>query len=170
MNRYSLLGSMLLALVAASCARAPVQPVEWPEDLPPIGHYHQIYDQDEENQAAQSRTKYLEWVVRFYNGWKLHQDGWHATTRDVLHGIEDGADKQRLRRKMAHLGRMISGEWAKNSRSRRIRSQQLSVWGQALLDSIERGDEETLIDQVTHDVEALLSGDLDPTEITLARY
>lgn len=170
MNQYSLLASMLLALVAASCARAPVQPVEWPDDLPPISHYHQIYDQDEENQAAQSRTKYLEWVVRFYHGWKLHQDGWHATTRDVLHGIEDGPGKQRLKRKMAHLGRMISGEWAKNSRSRRIRSRQLSVWGQALLDSIERGDEETLIDQVTHDVGALLSGDLDPAEITLARY
>lgn len=170
MNQYSLLSSMLLALVAASCARAPVQPVEWPHDLPPISHYHQIYDQDEENQAVQSRKEYLEWVVRFYNGWELHQDGWRATTRDVLHGIEDGAGKQRLRTKMAHLGRMISGEWAKNSRSRRIRSQQLSVWGQALLDSIERGNEEMLIDQVTRDVEALLSGDLDPTEITLARY
>lgn len=170
MNQYSLLGSMLLALVAASCARAPVQPVEWPQDLPPISHYHQIYDQDEANQAVQSRTKYLEWVGRFYNGWELHQDGWHATTRDVLHGIENRTDKERLRTKMAYLGRMISGEWAKDSGNRRIRSRLLSVWGQALLDSIERGNEEMLIDQVTRDVEALLSGDLDPAEITLARY
>lgn len=161
---------MMMMAVAVSCVRAPVEPVEWPEDLPPLDHYERIYDRDGENQAVQSREDYLKWVVRFYEGWDLHQDGWHATTRDVLHGIDDGADKKRLRDKMAHLGKVISGEWAKNSGSRRIRSRQLSIWGQALLTSMNRGKEENLVDQVTRDVNSLLAGDLRPSQIKLERY
>ena len=165
-----LLGMLLVMTLGTSCVRAPQERVEWPDDLPPMDHYERIYASDVDNQAVQPREKYLMWVVRFYKGWRLYQDGWHMTTRDVLHSMDDGAQKDRMRSKMAHLGKLISGEWAKNSVDRRIRSRELSIWGQALLEAINRGQEETLIDQVTRDVDGLLSGRLEPGDISLQRY
>lgn len=165
-----LLGTLLAMTLTMSCVRAPVERVEWPDDLPPMDYYVRVYEQDRENKAVQTREKYLQWVVRFYKGWKLYQDGWDRTTRDVLHGIEDGAKKDRMKGKMHHLGKLISAEWAKNSGNRRIRSRELSIWGQALLEAMDRGREEALIDQVTRDVSALLSGNLKPTRVNLKRY
>jgi len=160
----------MLAFLAASCARAPVERVAWPSGLPPIDHYESVYAEDESNQAVQSRDDYLRWVVRFYKGWRLYQDGWESTTRDVLYGVESKTERKRMKRKMATLGRLISSEWAKNSDNRRIRSRELSIWGQALLKSMNRGAEEELIDQVTRDVNALLSERLEPSDINLERY
>ncbi|MDZ7840474.1 MAG: hypothetical protein U5R46_06580 [Gammaproteobacteria bacterium] len=162
--------ALLIVILAAACARAPVDRIDWPDDIPDVEYYERLYDQDLENQAVQSRKEYLRWVVRFYEGWKLHQDGWHRTTRDVLHAIEDEPRKARLRAKMARLGQMISGEWAKNSENRRIRSRELSIWGQALLSYMDRGEEERFVDRVTRDVKALRGNKLDPQEIDLSRY
>lgn len=170
MNRYLLLSCILLLAMTVSCVRAPVERVSWPDDVPSRDYYLTAYSEDDENQAIQSREKYLKWVVRFYKGWRLYQDGWHATTRDVLHGIEDDAKRQRMESKMARLGKLISAEWAKNSDGRRIRSRELSIWGQALLKALNRGEEEQFIDDVTRDTRELLAGRLDPTDISLKRY
>lgn len=144
--------------------------VSWPSSLPPIEHYESIYAADASNQAVQTREEYLRWVVRFYKGWRLYQDGWEATTRDVLYGVEGETARKRMERKMAILGSLISAEWAKNSESRRIRTRELSIWGQALLKAMNRGAEEELIDQITRDVNALLSDRLDPSDVNLQRY
>ncbi len=171
MTKHSLpVALLLIVATTVSCLRAPAERLEWPAGLPPLSHYEQIYERDEANQAVQTRREYLEWVVRFYKGWKLYQDGWHSTTQDVLYGVDEGARRVRMKKKMAALGKLISGEWAKNSNGRRIRSRELSVWGQALVKSMDRGSEEQLIDRISHDVNALLSGRLDPTEIDLQRY
>lgn len=164
-----LFGLLIATAAVQSCVRAPVERVEWPDDLPPIEHYERIYEQDAGNQAVQSRAEYLQWVVRFYKGWKLYQDGWQMTSQDILHNMESGPVKDRVEAKLARLGRLISGEWAKHTDQRRIRSRELSIWGQALVDSM-GGDEEQLIDRVTSDVRSLLSKDLDPVEINLQRY
>lgn len=163
------LAVMVMALLA-SCARTPPQHENWPQGLPPVDHYASLYRQDDANQAVQSRENYLQWVVRFYEGWKLYQDGWNQTTHDVLYGVADDERRQRLAQKMARLGKLLSGEWAKNSSGRRIRSRELSIWGEALLASMKRGDEEKLIDAVTHDAQALLAGRLESTDIMLKRY
>lgn len=171
MKKHSLPAALILMVITmASCIRTPVDRVSWPEDLPPISHYEQVYAQDDANQAVQSREKYLEWVVRFYKGWKLYQDGWQATTRDVLYAMDEGARKARVERKLAELGMLISAEWAKNSEDRSIRSRELSIWGQALLKAMNQGAEEILIDQITRDVNALLSDNLNPADINLQRY
>lgn len=162
---------MLFAIsVIAACTRAPVQEVEWPDDLPPIDYYEQLYERDENNRAVQSRENYLVWVVRFYKGWDLYQDGWDTMTRDILLAIDDDARKDRVRRKLAALGKLISGEWAKESDNRRIRSRELSIWGQALLKSINHEQQEELVDRVASDVNALLTHELDQTDINLQRY
>lgn len=167
---HRLLLVSLVSLVCAACARMQARKVEWPGDLPPIAYYKQAYHEDKTNQAVQSEHTYLAWVIRFYKGWKLYQDGWEATSRDIVAGVDDKNKKKRLEVKLAHLGKLISAEWAKKSEDRVIRSRELSIWGQALVKALDRGEEETLVDQTTRDVNALLARRLDPRDITLERY
>ncbi len=160
----------LLSLICVACIRMPARLVEWPGDLPPISYYRHMYRQDKTNQAVESEQQYLAWVIRFYKGWKLYQDGWQATARDIVAGVNDPDSKKRIETKLAHLGKLISAEWAKKSEKRVIRSRELSIWGQALVKALDRGEEESLVDQTTRDVNALLAGQLDPRDITLQRY
>lgn len=165
-----LLCAALLSLMCAACVSMQARTVEWPAGLPPIAYYKQAYRQDKSNQTVQTEHTYLAWVIRFYKGWKLYQDGWQATTRDIIAGVHDAHEKKRLKAKLDHLGKLISAEWAKKSEERVIRSRELSIWGQALVKALDRGEEETLVDQTTRDVIALLAKRLDPQDITLERY
>lgn len=161
---------LLTALLCTACIRAPVDEADWPDELPPIRYYQDAYAQDQGNREIQPFESYLNWVRRFYQGWKLYPDGWLSTSRDIVHGIDDPDAKQRLDAKLAELGKLISAEWAKNSADRAIRSRELSVWGQALLKSVNNDEEEHLVDRISGDVNALLAGRLEPTDIELQRY
>lgn len=162
--------TLLAVLLFAACARTPVDQMDWPQALPPIHYYQQTYQQDQSNRETQSLASYLNWVRRFYHGWDLYPDGWLSTSRDILGGMENAEKRQRLEAKLAELGKLISAEWAKSSDNRTIRSRELSVWGQALLKSVNNDEEEHLVDRVTVDVKSLLSGQLDPTDVNLQRY
>jgi len=164
------IAAMFFTVLCAACARAPVDRVTWPEDLPPLNYYEREYQRDQSNQSVQSKEDYLKWVRRFYRGWNLYPDGWNDTIRDILLGVEDDNARERLRKKLARLGKLISAEWAKSSDDRAIRSRELSVWGQALLKAVNMNEEERLVDRVTGDVNALLARRLDPTEVSLTRY
>lgn len=164
------IAAMLFTVLCAACVRAPVDRLAWPEDLPPLNYYEREYQRDQSNQSVQSKEDYLKWVRRFYRGWNLYPDGWNDTTRDILLGVEDDNVRERLRKKLAHLGKLISAEWAKSADDRAIRSRELSVWGQALLKAVNANEEERLVDRVTGDVNALLSRRLDPTDVSLKRY
>lgn len=166
----ALAAALVVSLAAPACTHMTARETAWPSDLPPLQYYEQLYQQDKANQRVQSRDKYLTWVVRFYKGWKLYQDGWQMTTRDIVASAEGETKKQRLENKLDRLGKMISGEWAKNTEDRAIRSRELSIWGQALSESLDRGREEQFVDRVTKDVSALLAGEIEPTRITLNRY
>lgn len=162
--------TVLTVLLCAACARTPIDQADWPEELPPVHYYQGVYEQDHGNREAQSLESYLKWVRRFYEGWDMYPDGWLSTSRDILGGVEEAHKRSRLEAKLADLGKLISAEWAKSSEKRTIRSRELSVWGQALLKSVNNDDEEHLVDRVTADVNALLSGQLDPTDVDLKRY
>lgn len=170
LQRSSLPLILVISILCVACARLYVKPVEWPDDLPPMDYYENAYEQDPRNRALQSRDKYLTWVRRFYMGWDLYQDGWLATTRDILLGIEDEAARQRVEEKLFQLGKLLSAEWAKDSPERAVRTRELSIWGQALLKSLDHQRQEKLVDHVTRDVNALLGGSLDRTDINLKRY
>lgn len=160
----------IASLLFTSCVRAPVKEMEWPEDIPPLGFFETAYEQDEENREIQRKDNYLLWVVRFYKGWELYEHGWQSTIQNILYNVKDTSRRTRIETKLAHLGKLISAEWAKDSPNRLIRSRELSIWGRALLVSIDRKNEEKLVDQVTRDVNALLAGELSPDQITLKRY
>jgi len=161
---------LLTTMLVAACGRAPVQDIDWPDELPSLRHYQEAYARDRDNQETQPQSDYLKWVLRFYRGWDLYPDGWQSTSRDILFGVDAPAQKKRLEAKLAELGRLISTEWAKNSPNRAIRSRELSIWGQALLKSVNKDEEEHLVDQITDDVKALLSERIDPVDINLKRY
>jgi len=172
-KRSNRIATLLAALLLAACARTPpaTEPaVEWPADLPPLEFYEAAYAEDASNRAVQTRKKYLSWVVRFYKGWDLYQDGWDATMRDILLGIEGRENKDRVEAKLEALGRAISAEWAKDADDRRVHSRELSIWGQALLKALNADREEILIDKVTRDVEALMAGRMERTDVSLKRY
>jgi len=170
LQRGNLLLLFMMSMLCVACAGLSVKPTEWPEDLPPMDYYENAYEQDSRNQALQSREKYLTWVRRFYKGWDLYQDGWLVTTRDILLGIEDDAARQQVEEKLFELGKLLSAEWAKESPERAVQTRELSIWGQALLKSLDRQRQEKLVDHVTRDVNALLGGSLDRTDINLKRY
>jgi hypothetical protein len=159
-----------LSVLSAACAMAPYKAVKWPGNLPPMDYYENMYDRDRVNQKLQSRKSYLKWVVRFYEGWDLYQDGWHNTTRDILLGIENPSVRRRVKSKLARLGKLMSAEWAKEKPGRVIQSRELSIWGQALLKAVNNNQEEEFVDRVARDVNALLAGEMDRTDIALSRY
>jgi hypothetical protein len=162
-------GVFLVATIVG-CALTPPGETDWPTSIPSQDYYNGIYDLDEQNQGVQSRAEYLTWVIRFYEGWTLYEEGWNWTTARVLDNLEIPVQKARVRTKMAELGARVSAEWSKDAANRHIFTRTISAWGQALLESINRNEEETLLDKVSADVDALFSGELDSDDIVYERY
>jgi hypothetical protein len=162
--------SVFVAAAIVGCARTPPSESDWPTGIPPQGYYNEVYDLDAENQDVQSRAEYLTWVIRFYEGWTLYEEGWNWTTARVLDSLEIPEQKARVRAKMAELGARVSAEWSKDAANRHVFTRTISAWGQALLESINRSEEEVLLDKVSADVDALFAGELDSDDIVYERY
>jgi hypothetical protein len=168
LSRYAI--TCLFVILATGCARTPPEEMEWPANIPPQTFYNQIYDLDARNQEIQSRGEYLTWVIRFYEGWALVEEGWNWTTQRVLDSLEEPEEHARVRDKMYDLGARISAEWSKDSANRHVFTRTISAWGQALLESINRDEEEELLDRVSADLDALFAGGLDSRDIVYERY
>jgi hypothetical protein len=162
--------ALLCLFLLTSCVTTRFESQAWPDAAPARSHFEAIYAADRDNREVQTLEDYLLWIVRYYEGWELYGRGWKHVTEDVLTGVEDPQTSRELAGKMADLGKAIAGEWAKNSDARRIRNQQLSVWGNALLEAIERGEQLEMIAQISQDVEYLLSRQVAQSDITADRY
>lgn len=169
MNTRLATGLLCLSLLGA-CVSIPPEEIEWPANIPPKEYYNEIYDQDEANQAVQSRSEYLTWVIRFYEGWTLYEEGWHWTTNRVMESLESEEEKARVSAMMSELGARISAEWSKDASNRHIFTRTISAWGQALLESVNRNEEEALITRVSADIDSLFAGELEPDDIVYGRY
>ncbi len=163
---------MLLLIVTGlgACSTQSVRQGDWPETLPPQGYFESIYAADSSNQAVQSLDEYLVWIKRYYLGWELYRRGWLRMTNELLETIDDPAMADQISIKMADLGQSIAGEWAKKSRYRTIHTRHVSVWGNALLEAMARGDEWQLINHIQQDVDLLLAHQLAADDVTLDRY
>lgn len=142
----------------------------WPAEVPNKNRFLAVYQQDKINKAKQTQDEYLLWVERFYMGWEVYRRGWLKTTNELLEQIESPADQRKFKKKMDQLGFAISSEWAKKSKTRRIFTRHVSIWGNALIESLDRGEHEQLIEKVQQDVNALLAHKLEPDLITASRY
>ena len=95
---------------------------------------------------------------------------WTKMTDELLAQIDDPAEAQEIRLKMDRIGRLVSSEWAKKSDARRIYLRQVSIWGNALLESLDRDQALELVTQVDRDVDDLLAHKIKPAIITAERY
>ncbi len=165
--RLSLLFSFL-----AGCAvfRPDVSLEAWPDDIPPRSEFESLYAADQNNRAQQSEAEYLTWVTRFYEGWQLYPRGWNDLVPEVLSEVEDPIERNALRAELYDAGRFIASEWAKDVDTRKVRTQQLSIWGNALREAVMRGETPEMIEQIARDVDRLETQRLSYSDITEERY
>jgi hypothetical protein len=161
---------LLFASLAIAACSTPKLSEHWPGNLPPLTYYTAIYDSDAKNSAIQTRDRYLLWVVRFYTGWKIYESGWFKITAEVLGEIEGAEDTQLAKKNMAALGLRIGAEWAKKHNDRFIRTGTVAAWGEALRESIERGEELSLMTKVANDLDMLEQGLIPVRDIEFERY
>jgi len=160
----------LILLALSGCATNKPQDPNWPNELPPRAYFLDQYQLDLTNKNIQNQEEYLLWVVRFYKGSDLYPNGWHNITQDIVLKLKNSPTIDNVQAKLDRLGLLISEEWAKNNKTRMINSLHVSVWGNALLKSLEQNETLQLIDRVANDVDDLLARRLPVETIAADRY
>lgn len=169
-NRSFLL--LLLPFILFACAQPKkLDSIEanWPEDIPEYSYYKTLYSNDKHNQAIQGEDDYLKWIVRFYKGWSGFSRGWQDVTDELVDSVEPER-KEIVRQKLVALGKQVSGEWAKRSDERLIYTKTLSIWGNALSESIYLEQVEPIVDSISTDADSMMSQQLQAEAITMKRY
>lgn len=161
----------ILILLISGCSMLRDQTkLEWPAGLPPIDHYLNYYNQDSANKELISQDEYLLWVKRLYLGWELYRNGWLKLSSNLVETLEDQDEKNIAREKLAFMGKIVSSEWAKHRRLSIVKTRNLIIWGKALDQSPENGEQLEIIDKILDDVSLLLTRELLPSNILSDRY
>ena len=160
-----------LILIFLSACQTIDSTNNWPANLPD----RQLFvDTHNESIAAGEKTISLEshevWIKQFYRGTVLYPQGWNKVTKLLLGSLTNQEDMDNLEPRLYDLGLAISREWAKDNAVRKISSANILVWVGALRTSTKEGNQLSFIGQVEQDVEALLKGDLNASEIKRTRY
>lgn len=159
-----------LSLYACTSNKVARQADTWPKDMPSRAYFLKVYEADEANKKIQTQEEYLTWIVRFYSGWELYRRGWIKMTNELVAQVEDPSQIKEIRYKIDRIGRLVSGEWAKKSDTRTIYLRHVSIWGNALLESLDRNQALPLINRVNQDVDDLLTHKISADVITAERY
>jgi hypothetical protein len=162
----------LIALISTlfACTSHRTKQDAWPERMPSRAYFLKVYAADSANKKVQTQEEYLTWIVRFYNGWELYRRGWTKMSDELVAQVKDPQQVDEIRDKIARIGRLVSGEWAKKSDTRTIYLRHVSIWGNALLESLDRDQALPLINRVNQDVDDLLDHKINPDVITADRY
>ena len=144
-------------------------PIFWPDKLPELAYFEANYKRDKDNQLVQSKADYLGWVVSFYEGTLIAPVGW-LNLQSIVVEIAEPEDRLELGKQLTELGRLISGEWAKENDKRVIDSRLLSLWGSVIQLSDGPQVQAQAILLIEKDVNALLNRQLTPESITDERY
>lgn len=161
---------LLIFAVVSGCADYQIKESAWSNELPLKEYFLKSYQRDSINANLQPLDQYLAWVKRFYLGWEAYPSGWNNVTQDLLYKIKDPVATEEIKHKMDRLGKSISAEWSKNNTTRRICSQHISIWGNALLKSVEYGETLKILDRVAADVDDLLENRISADVITENRF
>lgn len=168
--RFVALLLLISTLFACSSNRVVNQTNAWPSDMPSRAYFLTVYDADEGNKKIQTEEEYLTWIVRFYNGWELYRRGWIKMTNELIAQVEDPNQVSEIKHKMDRIGQLVSGEWAKKADTRTIYLRHVSIWGNALLESLDRNEALLLVNRVNQDVDDLLAHRIKADIITAERY
>jgi hypothetical protein len=170
MTRLLALLILVSSLFACSSTKVARQADAWPNAMPSRAYFLKVYEADETNKKIQTQEEYLTWIVRFYSGWELYRRGWIKMTDELVAQVDDPAQVKEIRHKVDRIGRLVSGEWAKKSDTRTIYLRHVSIWGNALLESLDRDEALPLINRVNQDVDDLLAHRIKAEVITAERY
>ncbi len=174
LNTAPLLRFPAILLLAASLFACSTQKMardeNWPGSMPPRAYFVKAYEADNANKKIQTEQEYMTWIVRFYNGWELYNRGWTKMTDELMAQIHDPSEAREIHGKIDRIGRQVSAEWAKKSDTRTIYLRHVSIWGNALLESLDRDQALELVTKVNQDVDDLLAHKIKPSVITAERY
>ena len=171
LKKLSLNFFIILAVsLISACTSNRVSDADWPKDIPPRAYFLKVYHADAVNKKIQTEEEYFTWILRFYNGWELYRRGWVKMTNELMEQLHDPQQAQEVRHKIDRIGKLVSGEWAKKSDTRTIYLRHVSVWGNALLESLDRNEALPLINRINQDVDDLLAHRISVDVITAERY
>jgi hypothetical protein len=120
------------------------------------------YQRDHSNQKVQTWREYWGWVQDFYKG-NLLADGWTKYSETTLNVVKAEAARRTVLTKLNRLGKVISQEWAKDVKLRRINTTDLRRWNDAIAEA-RRSDDGTgrgitkAIDAIYEQAETQLAG------------
>ena len=97
------------------------------------------YQRDLSNQKFQTWREYWGWVQDFYKG-NLLADGWTKYSQTTLDVVKAEANRRTIMTKINRLGKVISQEWAKSGKIRRITTTDLRRWHDAIGEARRRDD------------------------------
>ena len=165
-NRLKL-SILSVSFLLSSCIGTDLS--NWPDSIPQQQLFIDVYQADIDNQQLQSRNEYLEWVLNFYQGSLVYRSGWLDIEAEVLNTVAP-QDIDRLDLELHKLGAAIGLEWAKDNRVRLIDSRMLALWGSTLQLSENYDQQLRSIEVITKDVDDLLNGQLQKSDIAQTRY
>jgi hypothetical protein len=160
----------ILILVLLNGCTSAVNHANWPDTIPSHRYFLNYYAQDSKQNHLLSEEEYLLWIQRFYFGWELYQRGWLQASQELVDTLKTPEDKSEAQEKMRTLGQLIAPEWARHKRVSLISTGNLSIWGNALNESVVRQEQLKMIDTIKQDVSALLAKTLIKETITESRY
>ncbi len=165
-----ILAPLAFSALLTACASYQDIGSDWHQALPPVDIFVAAYESDDENAQIQAIEVYLLWVKRFYQGWALYENGWLKMSDDLARRIKDPAERRAAAAKIRRIGLLVAPEWAKEKDSRYITTSMIVVWGESLLESLDRGNPLRLMDAVLTDIDLLEGGQLDVEDISVERY
>ncbi|MEO0442708.1 MAG: hypothetical protein AAFZ92_03070 [Pseudomonadota bacterium] len=159
---------LLIALNSACSVQHQTNADAWPHELPPKQYFVDYHYS--EGQPSSTQDKYLLWVKRFYMGWELYRPGWLAASNDLVATLPSQAERKLAKEKTTLIGQLVAREWAKENRDRIIDTRHLSIWGNALNQSIVKQEQLSMLGKILDDVKTLLNEELQPQHIVAFRY
>lgn len=157
--------------VLSACVNTAQHPQPtWHDRLPPKQYFINKYESLPDEKKTSDVNDHLNWVKRFYIGSSLYTNGWLDVSQLIKDSISDLDEKNQMESRMALLGKTIATEWALDNHVRKINTQNMITWGNALLKSIELGDQTHLISLIEKDVAFLINEKLESKQINSERY
>ena len=165
--RFKIILPGLLSVSLMSCLSP--QLAQWPDSIPPMQTFVQVYEEDSQNQRLQSRQEYLEWVLVFYRGNLVYPTGW-LDLHSYIHAAATPAQTSLLDKQFAVLGAAIAAEWSRDNLLRRIDNRMLSLWGSVVQSAPTPERQQLSVTVIQEDVNNLLSCNLNGVNIREQRY
>jgi len=160
---------LMILLTLSGCVSYSRMANDWPSEIPPMDLFVEAYENDQANQEIQSMEAYLVWVKRFYQGWVVYDNGWLKVSQNLSESMPVN-ERAAANHRIAEIGLKIAPEWAKEKTDRYIFTDMVVVWGEALLEALDRGEVFRYMDSVEQDLQLLSEGQIQRRDIFMQRY